>query len=450
MPRPHDASSSDASGWRRWQQRLGRQTSFWGLLEYGIGPLLAIVSTPLLYRQLGAVGFGQFAMVMALAGFGSVANVGAAVTATKLVSERRHQAGGAHRGAAISFALILCALLVVTVMALAVLGVSLTVGRSWQFGGLSLASLIAPALAVYLCQQLDQLFMGCLKGREDFAAAALTETLGKACTLAAACLVAALTHSAPLASGAQALGLLFTAGAKMLVFSRASGRLAIMPAFDLPEMRKAFAFSGWSWVNNLSGLTFSSLDRVLVGALLGPTVLAIYTVGVQVGQMIHTVTVAIFQKTMPAVSRLCNSADAAHVVPLIRRSLRNNLLLSAALTMAALAGSRTILGLMLDHDLANAHLPLFRLLIVAAGLLSMNVVSHFSLLGLGDSKTVAVFNGVAGLVMVLALTLLAAPLGDGAAAWGRICYASVTLSAVWLILRRMHGENAPPRHAISG
>ena len=69
-------------------------------------------------------------------------------------------------------------------------------------------------------------------------------------------------------------------------------------------MMAAFRFSRWSWLNSLSALAFGSVDRVLVGGLMGPAALAIYTVGVQVGQMIHTASVAVFQKAMPRVSRL--------------------------------------------------------------------------------------------------------------------------------------------------
>ncbi|WZB72343.1 hypothetical protein WJ968_13750 [Achromobacter xylosoxidans] len=56
--------------------------------------LAALVALPLLFRQLGTVGFGQYSMIIALAGFGNAANLGAAVTATKLVSERAHEPGG--------------------------------------------------------------------------------------------------------------------------------------------------------------------------------------------------------------------------------------------------------------------------------------------------------------------------------------------------------------------
>ncbi|KAG1220963.1 hypothetical protein G6F68_021057 [Rhizopus microsporus] len=44
---------------------------------------------------------------------------------------------------------------------------------------------------------------------------------------------------------------------------------------------------------------------------MGPAALAIYTVGVQVGQIIHTAAVAIFQKAMPRVSRLSVSPPYA-------------------------------------------------------------------------------------------------------------------------------------------
>ncbi|GGX23277.1 hypothetical protein GCM10007242_33320 [Pigmentiphaga litoralis] len=451
--RPEQAGLPPKGGrWQRATARFRNNASIWGLLEYGIGPLLAVVSTPLLFRQLGSVGFGQYAMVMALAGFGNAANIGAAVTATKLVSEKRHEEDGAYRGAAISAALIAIALVFVTVVAVIGIGITLALGDSLTFGGIKVSTLAVPALAMYLCQQLDQLFTGCLKGREDFQTTAICETLGKTATLGAACATAALTHSAAWASTAQALGLLLTAMLKMNLFARTSGRQFVWPKSDRKEMSSAFRFGGWSWFNSLSALAYGSVDRVLVGAFLGPTILAIYTVGAQVGQIIHTVTVALFQKAMPMVSRMTTAAkgDMRAAANTIRKLLVTNLLLSAVMTAGVMVFSHLILRLMLSADLAEAHLPLFQLLVVASGMLSLNVASHFSLLGLGNSKAVALLNGGAGLVSLLALWLLVGPLGESAAAWARILYSAVTLGGVWLVLRYLHGSIVASRPATAG
>ena len=89
------------------RKHIAGNASFWGLVEYGIGPVAALVALPLLFRQLGTVGFGQYSMIIALAGFGNAANLGAAVTATKLVSERMHEPGGALRAAGVAMSLIL-------------------------------------------------------------------------------------------------------------------------------------------------------------------------------------------------------------------------------------------------------------------------------------------------------------------------------------------------------
>jgi O-antigen/teichoic acid export membrane protein len=416
---------------------IAGNASFWGLMEYGLGPLIALAATPVLLRQLGTVGFGQFAMIMALAGFGNVANLGAAVTGTKLVSERLHEPGGAMRGASVSFALVGCALAFVAAVALAGWGV---VSAAWPhatFGGIPVATLALPALAVYLSQQFDQLFTGCLKGRESFATTALCEVSGRLIAYTLTCTIALLTQSPTLASLTQAGGLLLTGLVKMHLFARQEGHYAVRPLMDRRAMGEAFRFSRWSWLNSLSAVAFGSVDRILVGSLLGPATLAIYTVGAQIGQMIHTASVAIFQKTMPRISRLAALADGEHAVAReVRRLMAVNLTLSVVGTTAALAVSEPLLALMLGHSYSDAHLATFRLLIAAAGLLSLNVVAHFSLLGMGNGKAVAVLNGLAGLSMVCMLFMLVAPLGESAAGWARISYSLTTLAGIYMALRQ--------------
>ena len=118
-------------------RHVAGNASFWGWWSTARDrpPLVAL---PLLFRQLGTVGFGQYSMIIALAGFGNAANLGAAVTATKLVSERAHEPGGA---AGVGMALISCALAVVSAIALLLW---LVVGLGWPgatFGGVAVTLL---------------------------------------------------------------------------------------------------------------------------------------------------------------------------------------------------------------------------------------------------------------------------------------------------------------------
>jgi O-antigen/teichoic acid export membrane protein len=102
--------------------------------------------------------------------------------------------------------------------------------------------------------------------------------------------------------------------------------------------------------------------------------------------------------------------------------------------------SAPLLSLMVGHAYTPEHLATFRLLIVAAGLLSLNVVAHFSLLGMGNSRAVAVLNGLAGVSMVCVLFVLVSPVGESAAGWARIAYSVTTLAGIYLALR----QSRPP------
>jgi O-antigen/teichoic acid export membrane protein len=416
--------------------------SFWGLMEYGLGPLVALAATPILLRMLGTVGFGGFAMIMALAGFGNVANLGAAVTGTKLVSERMHEPDGAQTGARVAFALLALSLVAVAVAAFIAWGVVEVFWPTATFGGIAISTLAVPALIVYLAQQYDQLFTGCLKGREAFSHTAICEVSGRLTAYTMTCTVAWLTHSPTWAGMTQAIGLLVTGSIKMYLFARAGGHTVVLPLFERRSMGSAFHFSKWSWLNSLSAVAFGSMDRVIVGSLLGPATLAVYTIGAQVGQLIHTASVAVFQKTMPRVSRLIaeseSKREAAHE---IRRLMAVNFTLSLCGTTAVLLLSGPLLGLMLGHAYTDTHLWNFRLLICAAGLLSLNVVAHFSLLGMGNSSAPAVLNGLGGVLMVCMLFLLVHPLGEMAAGWARIGYAAVPLLGVYYALRQSSTRN---------
>ncbi|OVZ58491.1 polysaccharide biosynthesis family protein [Pigmentiphaga sp. NML080357] len=423
--------------------------SFWGLIEYGSGPLVALAALPVLLRQLDTTGFGQYAMILAVAGFGNLANLGAAVTATKLVAEKAHEPGGAYRGAGVASALIFCALGAVALVTLVVTAMLAGIWPDAHFGNAPLYTLLPAALAVYLAQQTDQLYAGALKGRERFPAIALSECGGRLGAMALACLAAWLTHSALWTAAAQGTGLLLSAGVKMLVFARGEHHYWVKPIPDRAAMAAAFQFSRWSWLHGVSTLAFGSLDRVVVGSLMGPTALALYAVGVQVGQITHTASVAVFQKAMPRVNRLRVSPPYPGAAgEEIRRLTRWNLVLSAGATLLLLALSQPLLALMLGAANAAGHQLTFDLLILASGVLSMNAAAHFSLLGLGNGRAVALLNGLGGVAMLVLMVVLAGPAGQNAAAIGRMAYAAVTLAAIGLALRESR-EPLPPTASIA-
>ena len=172
---------------------------------------------------------------------------------------------------------------------------------------------------------------------------------------------------------------------------------------------------------------------------MGPAALAIYTVGVQVGQMIHTASVAVFQKAMPRVSRLLAAppfpappnasppADAVEPGAV------------AGATLAVLAASRPLLDLMLGPAIAAGHLHIP----AADRRVGPVVVERGRALfaaGHGQFARIAILNGLGGLAMLAIMAALAASAGEQAAAWGRMAYAVITLAGVALAIRQSRPE----------
>ena len=114
-----------------------------------------------------------------------------------------------------------------------------------------------------------------------------------------------------------------------------------------------------------------------------------------------------------------------------------NLALSAGATLAVLAASRPLLDLMLGPAVAAGHLH-----IPAADRRVGPVVVERgrALLGMGNSRAIAILNGLGGLAMLAIMAALAASAGEQAAAWGRMAYAVITLAGVALAIRQSRPE----------
>lgn len=395
MPR-RDASLTEASA--RPRMRIGHGA--WSVAESVVWPLGLLLVAPVVTHVRNLEAYGTVLLLTAIIGASPVLMAGTQAVLTQRLGAQVDGTGALRDDGSVGAALVLAA---------AVAGLLCTITLAWltlaasgSLAGLP-AALRDPAL-VLACAAgaigiaLDQVSVGVLKGLSDFRRSAQLELFSRGLQISAAVAAAAWIDRdlAP----AVAIGWATLAGS--LVRGRVASKAI---AWRFPPQPAARAVdllrTGW-WMlfGSLGAYLYMSLDRVIVGSLLGPRALAVYGIGVQIAQFCLMLPAAYFQPMMPAAARCQATGQAAVLGRLVRSANLKALAGVAVLAAGAAVVAPLFVSRGLSHTLSGDELQMLWLCLGAASLMGLSVPTYHALMGLGRFAVVSMVSLAAGLLMV--------------------------------------------------
>jgi O-antigen/teichoic acid export membrane protein len=408
-----------------------------------IGPLLSIAVSPFLLHSLGSHGFGLWAFAVAIAGLGGLASLGVGVAATKFVAEdlasQRPQAAVETTRAALSIVLAGGLLLfALSAMLAPILArtVFVRMGTAAEVGAALVLGIVLLAI-----QEIDGVFTGALRGAQRFDFAAKVELTMRVAWIGAVTGTAWLTQD-PAATliASCALALLKTVVKGWAAQSVLRGRCMVPTRVTAPIVR-LLRFGRWMWAQNLGGLLFSVVDRLVVGAIFGAADLARYSICMQLAQLVHGVQATALQPLFPWVTTRAASPQPLSAAMLKRTALLGGLA-CLVVPLSLIVVADTVLSLWIGPAFAEANSGICRILIGAYGLLAFNIPVHYLLLGLGAVRFLAAISVAAGAVSLIA-SLLLCQLGFTYFVVGKLFYAPLTFLNFIVLSRatRLHAAD---------
>lgn len=412
--------------------RIGHlRTAAWSSAEYIFYPLLLLLTTPLFLRLLGDSEFGLWMLVVAFTALGGATNLGMGAATIKFVSEGRG-AGDLGRvqevvqqtlGFALAAGALVCTLLLVgapylTESFFSEMGEPAKVTAALRIGAIAL-----------LLQQAELVFSAALKGSERFDVAAKIEIVMRLFLLSVNLLAAWYWRDAL----ALLLALLGTMFLSCIIrgywASRVVGKAVWMPRFGTAGVQRLFGFAGWSWVQSMASALFQVCDRLIVGAMLGASALAAYTVCTQLAQQVHALPAAAMAFLFPLISRRIGAGNTSGARRLRQIGVAANLAVVAVLGVILGFGSELILSIWMGEAFSSGNSSLFVWIVVAYALVAVNVAAHYLLMGHGDVQFLSIVGIVGGAASLLAMYILIPSFGLLGAAWGRALYGLVSMLA---------------------
>jgi O-antigen/teichoic acid export membrane protein len=413
--------------------------AFWSALDAGATPASMLIMLAGLVRTLSAADYGVLVVALAASGLSMSINPAIATTTTKFVSEAiGYCESGRHTAAGVVAASLLT---VVAIDVLLILGTAtlrsplahLVFGAATARAQADPGDLLLLAVAAIGFQQIDAVLAAALRGMERFRRQAVIEVCFR-CVLTVSVVTAAwVSRNVRVVLLAQCMVCCISAIVRAAAVRQVLPGRRLLERASRSQFTDLFRYGGWMWLGAIAGIAYTSVDRIIIGHVLGPAAAGRYNVYVQITQLIHFVPSSLFAFALPAFSRL--TADSSSSRPLIARAYMTYL--TVAIATALGIGTTLMLAwpYLLEFFAGNAFEAgrpgVLVLLAVNFFFLACNVIPYYLLLALGGSKPVSLLITFSMLVGLALMALFIPRYGLEGAGIGRLAYGLGTLAFLW-------------------
>lgn len=413
----------------------------WSLCEALFWPLGLLVMAPAITHLRSLEAYGTVLLLTAVCGAAPLLMAG---TQQVLIQRLGGRGDSSLTDDTVGSAVVLTAITLVLVAVIA--AVWLVVGvvdiSGAQAGTAHRTSFAFACAAGAAGAAIDQFSLGVLKGRSLFRRSALMELFSRSLQILGAVLTAAWVAS----DTAPAIAVGFAAlvgGVTRFIAATREVQLTI-PSRPLGSAFRVLRSGWWMLLGSLGGYFYMSLDRVIVGGLLGPRALAIYGVGVQLAQFSHMLPAAYFQPMAPHAARLHEQRNSAEIRRLTRASTLKGTMTVLLISVLTACGAPILIDLGLHQKFSVDGLVMLILCITASAVMGASAPVYYMLVGMGRFAAVSIAQLFAGMMMAVLLVSMGTGGSLAEAAAVRVLAAALMAGSFWLAFgRAIHSLDSP-------
>lgn len=160
---------------------------------------------------------------------------------------------------------------------------------------------------------------------------------------------------------------------------------------------------GWAyWLSNVGGALYSRADRIIIGALLGPSAVGVYSTASSVTTKIGELAALLLRPLTPAVSAACAANDTERIRRMFLRAARLDNVLVYVMLVAFLGSSRWIPLYMVGH-FSSQLTNIIIILSTCYAAYSINAVGYLVLLGFKSTVTLALWQTAGAAATLLSM-----------------------------------------------
>lgn len=416
------------------------------LLGAAVPALVALVTVPLVVAGLGDAGYGVYALVTAIVGYFAVIDINVTAGSVKFISAQH--ARGEHERVAETLCFGLAVYAVIGVLGALALFASAgpLVTRVFTVpAGLTAESVACLRLAAlgFFCGQLQSYLHSLPQALMRFEVSGRLE-------MVFGTLVPLLTVAVLLLGGGLFEVILLrvlASAAHCLLLWRGVGRLlpGLRWRWPGPSLRGGIlGFSAYSFLSRLATLSYAHGDKLIIGALVGVTGLAYFTVAATLANRVLGLTFRLSGVFFPAASALAAGGELARLEHAYLKATRYVVYLNAAMLVLLAVFADSLLAYWMGPAFAQGGATVLAVMAMSQFVDSLTSLPSLVNDGMGHPRLSGLFAVARALAGLGAVYLGVAGWGIDGAAWGHLAASLVLVSA---FLVAVHGRTVPTRLA---
>jgi O-antigen/teichoic acid export membrane protein len=186
--------------------------------------------------------------------------------------------------------------------------------------------------------------------------------------------------------------------------------------------KSIFSFSSHIFLQNIGARIFSSIDKLVVGRLLGFEAVTYYSIGTDIASKIVQVNASIFQSFLPAASEAVAINNYPKLYNLFRKGMFSSILLNLLIGSIIIILSKPFLQYWMGTDFMQKSLSMFRILILVYALFSICTPAYYLANGIGIPWICTIGSVLGGSLTIFLIFLLSESWQLKGAAWANIGY----------------------------
>ena len=412
------------------------------LLGAAIPALVMLGTVPLVVRGLGEAGYGVYALVTAIAGYFAVMDINLTAGSVKYIAQ--HRARGEERQVAetVSFGL-------ASYAAIGLLGgLGIGAGAAWFVDSLFA---VPAALREEARATLQLAAVGFLLGQLQNYLNSVPQSLmrydisGRVEMLFGTLVPLGTVGVLLLGHGLFEVILLRVAasGVHCLVLWRAIRRLLPLWRWRWPGRAARVSllqFSAWSFLSRFAALSYAHADKLMIGALVGVTGLAYFTVAATLANRVLSLSFRLSGVFFPAASALAAQGGLARLDQVYVKATRYVVYLNASILVLVSVFAHRILAYWMDDTFARNGATVLAVIALAQFIDSLTSLPSLVNDGMGHPRVSGLFAAARALTGLAIVYAGVVGWGIDGAAWGHLTAATLFAGA---FLLHVHGRTVP-------
>ena len=422
------------------------KNSFYNIIGSLIRLILGVIVIPLLIHFVGISEYGIFSLVSATIGLITLAEAGLSVSTTVFIS--RDLSDNDMKGMIETLIIVTgCMLILATVAAVATyFGAKMLITFFPQLDTphrVSAIQAIQIGSLVVWAKLLQQVLIGFVQAYQKYFLINVVNTLQSILFYIGIISVAWLGgHTVALMYWFAASSLL-TLLVYVIYVRLLLKDVKLYFKWNTTKIRQIASYSLATWFASLGGKLFSQGDRLIVGALLDPSSLGVYSAITNVVAQINSLSGLVVQPLLPTLSTLWSRKQVS-ASPLLKNRLQQatnlNAFVSLGLGAFILVMALPITNFILPNLAKSQYFLSFQIITIIYSLYSLNAVGYYTLFGTEGVKINLIVVSVSGIFSLLLIAIGARMAGITGAIAGNIGYLG-TLALIWFGMKQVKIQN---------